>query len=280
MTAWLVQPTATRYVRLQHVPSGCEWALQFPESIVAREGQLLDYPAVDVHWEEGRSGAWRYQFEVDEEYATALRQSAAPDPHQARKTFLQGLRVTAEIRPLKTHVELRLELKNVGDIPLHEVVCDGGCLQAKSPQFATTRERERTWTLRQGTAQSLSTIVPETSERCCLHSSPALCDREPWASGEWFWGRIEQTIVEPAAIAMASSDGQLALAIGYKGARTVLANPDAAHHCLHSCPGFGDLAPGESRVRFGRILVDRTPALASDRIHQWAGCRGFAEKCH
>ncbi len=47
--------------------------------------------------------------------------------------------------------------------------------------------------------------------------------------------------------------------IGYENAIGLMQNSDS-HHCMHSAPFFGDLAPGEARERRGVILFGSSAA--------------------
>ena len=70
---------------------------------------------------------------------------------------------------------------------------------------------------------------------------------------EWFWGRSDDLVDVPAVVAMTSHDGSKAIAIGYQDARSASQNADA-HHCIHSRPHFGNIAPGASVTRKGYIM--------------------------
>jgi len=61
-----------------------------------------------------------------------------------------------------------------------------------------------------------------------------------------------------------SVDGDKALVIGYERSRSGSQNADD-HHCLHSRPYFGDIAPGESVTRRGYVVFgDDIDKIAKD----------------
>jgi hypothetical protein len=271
MSDWRIEPTKTRYVRVIHQSTGCEWAFQFPESVVATEGQLLDYPAFDVPWEKKGEGWWGYMFHADEAHVEELREATKGEEHMACKTFLAGLEIRADIECRDHALKLTLVLSNRTGRALHGVVCDGGCFQARATCFAGARERERTWAMVGGAPTSLSRLEHGVAERCCVHTDKSEGKREPWRSGTWFWGESKGVVDPPAVVAMEAHVEGLAVGIGYEQARTILANADSEHHCLHSCPTFGDMAIGETVMRRGWIVAGENAGDVLEKLRMKVG---------
>jgi hypothetical protein len=86
-------------------------------------------------------------------------------------------------------------------------------------------------------------------------------------SHEWFWGRCETAIDQPAIVGMQARDHQRSLVFGYEDADSALANADE-HHCLHSRPVFGTLPPGQSVRRTGFILFGTDIHELARALHQ------------
>lgn len=258
-----LEPSNTRYVRVRHTVWGIDWAYQFPESIYAPTGWIMDYPGVEPAWRRDDAGGLSYEWETSAAYVDEIARHAAGNPAQAWKQFLLGMTVRAELRPIESGLASRLLLSNRGPHYWRAVRCDGGCFQAQDPQFAGDGEVARSFLRVDGAMCSMASLPRTQPIRCTYHCCAAEYDRTPEKEGEWFWGRSAATPDQPAIVGMVSVDGRRAVALGFQGATAASANADD-HHCLHSRPAFGDIAPGQSVERRGFILF-------GDDIHELAG---------
>jgi len=68
---------------------------------------------------------------------------------------------------------------------------------------------------------------------------------------------------------MARDDGRWHIGLGWDVTASVAHNPDAEHHCVHSDPWFGTVAPGEAVTRRGVILF--VEGSADDLLQRFLG---------
>ena len=260
-----LEPTTTRYVRVLHRAWGLEWAYQFPESIYGPTGWIMDYPGIEPAWRHDDLGALAYEWETTPAYIDEIRRHGAGNPSQLGKLFLPGVRVRAELRPTADGIASSLTLTNAGPHHWREVRCDGGCFQARNEAFAGPGEVARTFLRVGGVMKSMAALPRTMPVRCTYHCCPAEYDRSPEADGEWFWGRSPVVPDAPAIVGMVSVDGARAVALGFEGATAASANADD-HHCVHSRPHFGDLAPGASVCRRGVIVFGPNLGECAGRV--------------
>jgi hypothetical protein len=265
----VVQPTKTRYLRVTHPTWKCAWDYQFPESIPSPTGWVMDYHGVEPQWRSAGANAWEYEWETDDAYLDLQERMGRQDPNQAAKVFRKGIRVRASIAAESDALRMEIALTNHSDVPFLRVACDGGCFQAKSADFAGDDEVGRTFLLVGARMTSLGRLQRTVPVRCTYHRDPADYDRPPGNDGEWFWGRSTASCDHPAVIGMVSHDGARCVVMGYEGANSASANADD-HHCIHSRPSFGDIAPGATVTRRGLILfgedIHRSAALLLQRL--------------
>lgn len=262
-----IQPTATRYVTIRHTAWDAAWQLQFPESIGARQAWLMDFQPIYPVWEQLDDGSWHYRWRGDAAY---VAEQAANQPQSGPaevKHFLAGAEVAATLTVEGNALLLRLALTNHTGEWLTQVICDGGCFQARSALFAAPDEVRRSYITVNDALCSLAELPRTQPERCVYHSDQTNYDFPPDKGGEWFWGRSSAVISAPVIVAMASVDGQRAVAFGYDCARSGAANADD-HHCLHARPFFGDLAPGETAIAHGAIVFADSLAAAAAGVRR------------
>jgi hypothetical protein len=240
-------------VLVDHAEWGCRWKLQYPECIASDRTWFMDCQPFKVDWI-CNGASLLYTWRMDAAYldARARERSADPDGAFAHKRYEPGLSVHAVITPHEDHVGLQLALGNETDAALQGVECDGGCFQALSKAFAGPRERARSFLRIGGRPVSLAGLSQTVPERGLYVADPGMYETPPYDEGEWFWGRSDARPDVPATAGMVSKDGQRAVAVVFEDAYACSANADS-HHCLHSRPRFGTLAPGETVVRHGAI---------------------------
>jgi hypothetical protein len=213
----------------------------------------MDYHGIEPQWRSAGANAWEYEWETDDAYLDLQKWMGRQDPNQATKVFRKGIRVRASIAAESDALRMEIALTNHSDIPFLRVACDGGCLQAKSADFAGDNEVGRTFLLVGARMASLGGLQRTVPVRCTYHHDPADYERPPGNDGEWFWGRSTASCDHPAVIGMVSHDGARCVVMGYDGACSASANADD-HHCIHSRPSFGDIAPCATVTRRGLIL--------------------------
>lgn len=266
-----VKPTDTRFVDLHHEEWGLDWAIQFPEAAGCAAGSVMTWPALHPEWKREAENAWHYQWRTTPEYVREQQEFGHKDDrgHPIRQKFALGLALRAEIEGGDSQVALRLSLTNESDRPFTEVFSEGGCLQARSDEFAGDGEVERCFVLSDGRAARMRDLHRTRPVRCKYCTDPADVEAAKASSYEWFWGWSSDTVDSPACVGMTSRDGSKAVALGYEGSRAASQNADD-HHCLHSHPSFGTIGPGETVSRRGWMLfgddIERLLGDLRDRI--------------
>lgn len=241
-----------RYVDVEHKTWKLRWRLQFPEAITSQEGAIMAWPPnCHPEWKEQGENGWGYTWRTTPAYAAEVRtmnhRDSAGNPQYSE--FFTGLALRAEITARDNELRLALTLTNESSRAAHAVMCDGGCWQARSEAFMNCGEVARSYVMVGGNMASMAALPRTVAIRCMYRCDPAKYDGQ----FEWFWGRSSAAIDCPAIFGAASGDGTKSLVLGYDGAVSGLANADE-HHCLHSSPFFGDIAPGQSVGRIGCVL--------------------------
>jgi hypothetical protein len=193
----------------------------------------------------------------DAVYLEKQREYAKQNPSLAHKEFIEGVTVEPVIKINGNVLERSITIHNGSNLHLTGVVCDGGCFQAKSPEFTGPDEPSRTYTVNNGTVTSLAELPRTQPERCMYMSNAEDYDSPAISEGEWFWGRCSAEIDVPAIMAMKSTDENKAVGVMFEGATAGSANADE-HHCMHSRPNFGTLAPGDKVTRNGWIVFGQS----------------------
>ena len=241
-----------RFVVVEHSAWDSCWRLQFPEAITAREGTIMAWPSnCRPEWEERNENRWSYSWRTTPTYADEVRAMDHRDSagNAQYSKFFIGVTVRTEIACRSSELCLSLTLTNESSQTVHAVSCDGGCWQARSKAFTAGEEVAQSFVMVNGNMVSMASLPRTVAIRCMYRCDPAAYD----GKGEWFWGRSSAVIDAPAILGAISRDGTRSLVIGYDAATSGLANSDG-HHCLHSSPFFGDIAPGESVRRVGYVL--------------------------
>ena len=260
----LVQPAKTRFVDIHHLDWDLKWSIQFPEVITSMNGVTMMWQKICPQWTRTGDNAWAYEWQTTPEYIKeqlAYRQKD-PSGRVIRHNFITGLVLRAALSGLEDSVELTLTLTNQSSARFYDVVSDGGCLQAKSSDFLDQDEVKRSCILVNGKPESMGDLHRTIEIRTAYHADLMDYEKEWVNRSAWFWGRSNTAIDRPAILGAVSHDRSKAVALGYECATSALQNADG-HHCLHSRPLFGDIAPGQSVTRKGCILFgSEFPALA------------------
>jgi hypothetical protein len=255
-----LRPTDTEFVDIEHRGWGERWSIQFPEAIESAAGTIRAWPTIRPNWQRESPSAWGYTWRPTTEYIQQVQalNLATPDGKPQYPRLISGAELQARISTDDQAVELSLTITNTGDQPLHRVRSDGGCFQARSDGFRDGDEVARSYISSGGRMTSMAGLPRTNSIRCMYLIDPVRTKDE----FEWFWGRTEAVVDEPAMVGAVSRDGRRAVVLGYEQARDAMQNADN-HHCLHSGPQFGELRPGQSVTRRGWILF-------GDDIHELA----------
>lgn len=243
-------PTQSEFVDIEHRGWGARWSIQFPEAIESAEGTIMAWPRVEPRWRALGPGAWGYTWEPTGEYAESVlaKNLKATDGSPQYHTFVPA-RLDTRIAVEDGGVSLKLTLTNTGARAVTKVRSEGGCLQAKSDAFRDGEEVARSHVRVGGAMTSMAKLDRSIPIRCRYVIDATHVARQ----FEWFWGRTQTMVDGPAVVGAVSRDGSNAIALGYAHAAEAMQNADD-HHCLHSGPYFGTLAPGESVTRRGWIL--------------------------
>lgn len=258
-----VSPTTTNRVIIEHPKLGGTWEMRTPE--VVGSGDVLhyypshypDFTAEPLRWAYYEDGRFGYDWTPDlEKDAEALSAATNLAPY----TFRPATRVSVRLETAPNEIRLTTAVTNLTDETLHEVWHEGGCLQNMTEKFRD-REFERTWI----ETEAGLTVVRDTERsmgiRCAYMSDPSWYEGGLHRVGHAFWGESPTRVTSPLVLREAEDGGVIAIA--YENAFRVSVNSDEHHHCIHSSPYFGDLAPGQTRVRRGVILfgTDRKEVL-------------------
>lgn len=252
-----VQPTETRFVDIHHESWDLNWAIQFPEGIHSDTGTAMTWEEIRPDWRQTGPNAWGYDWRTTDDYIQQVES-------RPTENFAVGLALRAEIEAGDDEIRLKLVLTNESEQTLEGVECDGGCLQARSEAFAGGDEVARSRIMIGGAMVGMEGLDRSIPERCTYNCDLAQYETDMARSYEFFWGRSKDTVDAPAIVGAVSRDAARAVALGYECARSGLQNADH-HHCLHSRPTFGQIAPGQSITRRGYVLFgDDIDPLARD----------------
>ena len=208
--------------------------LWMPENVGRRNGKLLAILREEASYRFERIGEdrWRHVFEK---------------PGVLR---LEGL-----IEPIEDGIAMSLTLTNLSAEKWEEVGA-GVCVQFHAAPDFRDPERGRTFYLSGGKLRTLehSAITTSGDGACRFYGA----GRSP-----------ECPPADASFIGIASVDGRHVAATWWEGAQGAGGNCHPATLCIHSNPGFGDIAAGVSVTRRGRLyLMPGTPADALARFRR------------
>lgn len=260
-----IQPTETECVIIRHREWDAHWQLQFPEMIIANDVVVKFMAPLNPAWRRDGEQEWSYEWRPDDIYLEAHRPSVPRDKSgQPLYPLRGGLLLRAAIAVERDQaVALKLTLSNETDQLLNDVMSDGGCFGARSPSFNAWDVVQRSYIWTDGRMVSMGALDRTKARLCAYQADPLGYERPIEKRCEDFWGRSTARIGEPAVLGAVSVDGAHAVAFGYEGSRSALAN-GKGKACLHSRPEFGAIAPGQSVTRRGCIFFgDDLEYLAS-----------------
>jgi hypothetical protein len=267
----------TRFVEIDHTGWGLKWVIQFPEAITSMNGVTMMWQKICPEWTSTADNAWGYSWETTPEYIREQLGYSQTDGsgNAIHHNFVIGLALEAELSGAEDRVELSLTLTNRSSSVFYDVVSEGGCLQTRSPDFQDHDEVGRSYVLVGGRPECMADLHRTTEIRTTYRCDRQDYEREWVNRGEWFWGRSTVEIDCPAIVGAVSRDRTRSVAIGYQGAPSASQNADG-HHCLHSRPSFGDIAPGQSVRRRGLILLGSDIGDVMGRLYEELGALDVA----
>ena len=249
----VLQTQSSQWVTISHPGLAASWRIQFPEAVGAADVFHLVWHPISVHWRTHPDGAISYDWQASGEW---IREASAKV--DLRGFALQpGIALMARMRASSDRIDLSLRLENLGAAPLRQVWCDGGDLQHQSERFID-RDASRTYIRTAGGLVRLSQTDRTQRIRALYVFDPLWYRARRVRTWEYFWGRSDTRPVA-TLVAAEAAEGGGAVGIGYEHAIGLMQNSDS-HHCMHSVPFFGDLAPGQARVRRGVILFGSSVA--------------------
>ncbi|MCB9217815.1 MAG: hypothetical protein H6616_18290 [Ignavibacteria bacterium] len=230
----------------------------------------MDYQPLYPDWKRVTEGSWFYDWQTDEDYLAKQSEYQSQDPtgRLKCKDFRVGLALRAGIAVVEEDaIELTLTLTNQSSEILANVLCDGGCLQARSESFTGQNEVARSYLMMNERMVSMKDLSRTIDVRCTYHCRPEDYRRAPHDEGLWFWGESSDHPDSPVIVGMVSQRHDRAVVIGYAGSTSGSANADE-HHCLHSRPAFGDILPGATIRRHGWILFGSNIEDLANRLSE------------
>jgi len=214
-----------------HVVTRNILTLWMPEAIGAREpGRLLELLREDVSFVYDRTpeGWWRQSFE---------------------KPGI--MRMAGVFQEIQDGVRLVLTIENLSDRDYRDVGATVCLRFSTAPDFYDL-ERKRTFYVSGGKVRTYEDApITEPEGGACRFYSPP-----------------KDYPADVSFIGIESKDGSHTAATWWQGAVGASGNCHPATHCIHSNPGFGDIAAGQSVTREGRLYM-----MPGTREDAWARCR-------
>lgn len=250
-----ISPTQTRVVEIHHLDWDLKWTIQFPENIMSMNGVTMMWNKICPHWIQLDENVFSYEWRTTPQYIAEQLEHSPKDSsgNIIRHNFIIGLALKAELSVVGNTIELVLTLKNESSSRFYSVYSDGGCFQAKNPEFRNHDEVKRSYVIVKSKLESMADLHRTVDIRTTYHTDLMNYEKDWINRTEWFWGRSKTVIDYPAIVGAVSQDESKYVVLGYEGATSASQNADG-HHCLHSRPHFGDIPPGETVTRRGYIL--------------------------
>ena len=199
--------------------------LNLPEAIVNNEGGRWGVGEIKPSWVAGPDGQQSYEVE---------------DPG--------GMRLKIRMEPFEDHVDIHYEVTNLQDKPWTESLAFT-CFNHGAIYSMNDFELVRTYIWRKGKAYRLADIERKFSTRPLVQLF-GIEGARPWQEVD-FVSKFQASPPQPCEplIAIQSRDGKYVTGVAAQPALFLFQNSE--YSCIHSCPTFGALKPGET----GRALT-------------------------
>jgi hypothetical protein len=252
------------HARIVACEAEAAWDYRIPEGLSCEEGVFKTHahPTVDWHGPDADGRIWHEWETNDQEFAVISSYERA---EEFGLKFIQGIRYRVILIPAEHGLDIRFTLVNLGEVTLHNVIAFP-CLGRPSPQFEDDA-MERTFIMTDAGLTALKDTDRGSGDPVRTHY--VVRGKCPMRFvGEPFWGKASATEAAGGAVLRASECGRFTIGTGWESVCEVFHNEDA-HHCIHSVPTLGDVAPGETKTVRGRIvLAEGGPERALDILHE------------
>lgn len=168
--------------------------------------------------------------------------------HMFRMPELLECAVT--VHPVSEGIEMKLSLTNLSECRWCDVSA-ASCTQFHAAPDFYDPERRRTFYLSGGELQTLQGPVKSSGEGACLFYGHQHLEDYP--------------APDSGLVVIESGDSRFVAALWWEGATTAWGNAHPATLCIHADPEFGEIAPGKTVTRTGRLYLmrgNREDALA------------------
>lgn len=248
----VLKTDGSQYVIVRHKGLDAEWLLRLPEVIASDETYYMVWERIAVQWKEYGNGEIGYEWKPSPEWLHRAQHYS----EIVRLPVRSGIGVAVRMRPSLKRIDLSIALTNLTDKPLQDVWSEGGCLAAQSQRFFDDDASHTYIETARGLTQ-LSQTDRSRNVRCRYAFEPKWYGTPIFTNMEWFWGR---SAVRPtsAFVAALATDERGAVGLGWDHSRAIWQNSDNEHHCMHSEPYYGTLAPGQTVMRRGVILFGQS----------------------
>lgn len=245
-------------VEPQHGPSlalihadaiNSSWHYRMPEGLQCEAGMFKSHALPLLDWEgpDADGSVW-HEWESDEE--TLAANLADPMTKKLGVKFVMGIRFRTMITPCEHGLEIEFAATNLSDQTICNVTAFP-CLGKPSEPFED-RELTRTFIETEGGITPLKDTDRGSGDPVRTHYHVKGCHPMDWY-GAWFWGESGSTVATSGAILRTSADGKWTIGTNWERNAEIFQNEDD-HHCIHSVPCVGDIAPGETAEVLGRIV--------------------------
>jgi len=248
----VLRTNGSQFVTVEYPPLQAQWLYRFPESVGSTDTFYMTFEPISTEWKNYGNGETGYEWEPSQNW---LERAQKLISFIGNYPIRPGVHVSVHMRPSPQRIDLSLAVTNLTQRTLLGVWSDGGCLGARSSQFFD-EHYSRTYIMTSDGLTPLLKTDRSRGIRCRYLFNRLWYDAGPFTDPSLvsFWGRSNTHPSSPFIVALASN-GRGAIGVGFDHSMGLLQNSDSEHHCMHSCPFFGTLHPGESAQRKGVILL-------------------------
>jgi len=237
-------------LRVQAPEPGFTWDYRLPEGVACDAGLFKSHAQPVLDWNGPTAdGVLWHEWQTDRQHRAEV--SAEPMYRDAGLDFLMGLRYRVIVRHTEFGLAVSFTATNLSDRVFGNVTAFP-CLASRSAEFFD-EALGRTWIEGEAGLTRLAETDRGTGEAVRTHYHV----RGQWPMGvclESFWGRASATEATGGAIVRSSADGRWTVGTSWQRVCEIFHNEDQAHHCIHSVPTLGDLAPGQTKTVHGRVV--------------------------